>query len=119
MGQKFAEIMKGSAMVDPVAQIKEKISSMEEELALFPREENPLYSLLISISSTLKSSDGITIREINFIRGRLTVTGEAPNQDSVTTFKNRLSDGMGNNVEITETGPSATEGRVKFKLSIT
>lgn len=119
MGQKFTEIMKGSAMVDPVAQIKEKISSMEEELALFPREENPLYSLLISISSTLKSSDGITIREINFIRGKLTVTGEAPNQDSVTTFKNRLSDGRGDNVEISETGPSATEGRVKFKLSIT
>lgn len=119
MSKEFAEIMKGAAMVDPVAQIKDRISSMEEELALFPREDTPLFSLLFSLSRTLKSSDGITIREINYVRGKLTISGEANNQESVTSFKIRLSEEGGKTVEITETGPAATEGRVKFKFSVT
>ncbi len=106
-------------MVEPVAQLKDKIASMEDDLALFPSKETPFYSLLVSLSSNVKGDDGIAIREINFTRGKLTVTGEAPDQERVTELKNRLSREGDRDVEITETGPSATEGLVKFKLTIT
>ncbi len=119
MAKKFGELMKGTTMVEPVAQLKDKIASMEDDLALFPSKETPFYSLLVSLSSNVKGDDGIAIREINFTRGKLTVTGEAPDQERVTELKNRLSREGDRDVEITETGPSATEGLVKFKLTIT
>lgn len=119
MGRKFVALMKGATMVDPVAQIKDRISSIEEDLSLFPSEATPFYSLLASISRSVKRDEGISIREINFVRGKLTITGEAPDQDAVTKLKSRLSGSGDRDVEITETGPAATEGLVKFKLTVT
>jgi hypothetical protein len=118
LSREFGRMFKGATMVDPIAQIKDKIKSLETEIGLFPPPGSSISSLITLISSRVRKEDSIKISSLDYARGKLTLVGEAPGQKELNGLKSSLLEGTGLTVDVIETGPAAVEGRIKFTISI-
>jgi len=119
MAKEFKEVFKGAVMVDPIAQMKEKIALIKGEIALFPSSQASFSSILLLLGKTIKKGDSITIKSLDYLGGKVTFVGEAAGQEAVNHLKENLLTGVGGKkVDVIETGPATTPGRIKFTISI-
>jgi len=118
--KEFTEAVPGEKVKQEMAQIREKIQSLNRQRKELGADFPEATSMLGKVSRALPGDGKISVRELSFDSGRLTVEGDAGSSQLVETFRTALltSFGPATNVTVQEAEGSARNGNVRYTILI-
>lgn len=118
--KEFTKAVPGVKVKQEMAQIREKIQSLNRQRKELGADFPEATSMLGKVSRALPGDGGISVLELSFDSGRLTVEGDAGSSQLVETFRTTLLTAFGpeTNVTVQEAEGSARNGNVRYTILI-
>lgn len=118
--KEFTEAVPGVKVKEEMAQIREKIHSLDRQRKELGADFPEATSMLGKVSRALPGDGNISVRELSFDSGRLKVEGDAGSSQLVETFRTALLTAFGpeTNVTVQEAEGSARNGNVRYTILI-
>jgi hypothetical protein len=118
--KEFTEAVPGVKVRQEMAQIREKIYSLDRQRKELGADFPEVTSMLGKVSRALPGDGNISVLELSFDSGRLKVEGNADSSQLVETFRTALLTAFGpkTNVTVQEAEGSARNGNVRYTILI-
>ncbi|NNF84736.1 MAG: hypothetical protein HKM29_06215 [Deltaproteobacteria bacterium] len=118
--KEFTEAVPGVKAKQEMAQIREKIRSLDRQRKELGADFPEATSMLGKVSRALPKDGDISVLEVSFDSGRLQVEGNAGSSQLVETFRTALLTAFGPETDVTvqEAEGSARNGNVRYTILI-